>query len=292
MTNAVNLASAAGTGFAFRNRIINGGFDVWQRATSHSAIGYGSADRWQVFTSSTSLARSTDVPTGFIYSCLMTGTSVTNAQFSQRIEALNCADLVGQPITVSFWAKSTSGSSQLGVILYSANATDNFSGVTVINSQLYTLTSTWTRYSVTLTTSAPAAAANGVQVLFYRNGTESSTTFITGVQLEVGSVATPFERRLYGQELALCQRYYTSSGGFTEYHVVPAPNATFLGVYRIDMPVPMRTDPTLTPSYSASNAISAYGWYTMNRNYSVHYITASVSTNAYMFFTWTASAEL
>ena len=267
MTNAVNLASAAGTGFAFRNRIINGGFDVWQRATSHSAIGYGSADRWQVFTSSTSLTRSTDVPTGFIYSCLMTGTSVTNAQFSQRIEALNCADLVGQPITVSFWAKSTSGSSQLGVILHSANATDNFSGVTVINSQLYTLTSTWTRYSVTLTTSAPAAAANGVQVLFYRNGTESSTTFITGVQLEVGSVATPFERRPYGQELALCQRYFCKSSSL---NVVPVNGAAYAtagmffssvaGAYLttaaytpfMKFPVTMRTEPATITIYNTN----------------------------------------
>jgi len=44
-------------------------------------------------------------------------------------------------------------------------------------------------------------------------GTNGATFYLTGVQLEVGSVATPFERRQYGQELALCQRYARAMGG-------------------------------------------------------------------------------
>ena len=52
-------------------------------------------------------------------------------------------------------------------------------------------------------------------------GTSGATFYITGVQLEPGSVATPFERRSYGQELALCQRYYQKS-----YNIETAPGTT------------------------------------------------------------------
>jgi hypothetical protein len=241
---------------------------------------------------------------------------------SHRIEGYNTADLMwgtasAQTVTLSFWVRSSLTGTFGGAFgnnainrsypfTYTINVANTWEQKTITIAG--DTTGTWlttnltgisiyfglgagSTYSGTAGSWASAAylTATGATSIV---GTNGATFYLTGVQLEVGSVATPFEHRLYGQELALCQRYYASSGGFTEYHVVPAPNATFLGVYRVNMPVPMRTDPTLTPNYSASNAISAYGWYTMNRNYSVHYITASVSTNAYMFFTWTANAEL
>jgi len=88
-------------------------------------------------------------------------------------------------------------------------------------------------------------------------GTNGATFYITGVQLEPGTVATPFERRSFGQELALCQRYYykmysnTISAnvlgvGFNE--------NTTLGVFQHYFPIPMRTNPTtLQTSGTASD---------------------------------------
>jgi len=84
-------------------------------------------------------------------------------------------------------------------------------------------------------------------------GTNGATFYITGVQLEVGSVATPFERRQYGQELMLCQRYYyreTTTGTFGD----ASAHSSTSAINRVWFPVTMRTSPTaLEQTGTASN---------------------------------------
>jgi len=83
-------------------------------------------------------------------------------------------------------------------------------------------------------------------------GTNGATFYITGVQLEIGSTATPFERRLYNQELANCQRYYwrwtctnqTNIYFSTAGRVYSNTGATITYPH----PVPMRTAPTTNNS--------------------------------------------
>jgi len=80
---------------------------------------------------------------------------------------------------------------------------------------------------------------------------------ITGVQLEVGTVATPFEHRSYGEELALCMRYFTA---------MPYNNTTSAGGLRLHgdstfvYPVPMRADPTGNV-YGVGGIASTAGFY-------------------------------
>jgi hypothetical protein len=84
-------------------------------------------------------------------------------------------------------------------------------------------------------------------------GTNGATFYITGVQLEAGSVATPFERRDYGRELIMAQRYYYQSWGsgtFTttgnSFFGMPVPNTLSVAVGTTTFPVTMRANPTVT----------------------------------------------
>jgi hypothetical protein len=189
-----------------RNRIINGDMRIWQRGTSFTTTGY-TADRWRcVNNGSITASRSTDAPSGFNLSLDVNGSAYPSV--AQRIESANVYDLASTTVTVSFRAKGVSGATLLGVELSYANSADNFAAVTSVQSQNITLTSGWSSY--TLQYSLPANAANGVEMNFFGNTGGAIAFRVTGVQLEPGTVATPFERRSYGQELALCQRYFES----------------------------------------------------------------------------------
>ena len=209
-------------------------------------------DRWQFSLSAASkfsTQQSSTAPTGFTNSNLITSLSAYSVpaggyfMFSQPIEGLNVGDLgwgsaSAQTITLSFWVRSSLTGTFGGAIQNNAqNRAYPFS---------YTISSanTWEQKSITITgdTTGTWLTTNGVG-MFVRFGlgvgstysatagswaagqyfsstgaqsvvgTNGATFYITGVQLEVGSVATPFERRLYGQELALCQRYYQQING-------------------------------------------------------------------------------
>ena len=89
--------------------------------------------------------------------------------------------------------------------------------------------------------------------------TDDATFEITGVQLEVGSVATDFEHRSYGQELALCQRYYTrltGSGGNEMHFTGSTKQQQYVSCSRVELPTTMRTAPSI--SFSGTRDIYFY----------------------------------
>ena len=84
-------------------------------------------------------------------------------------------------------------------------------------------------------------------------GTNGATLYITGVQLEVGDVATPFEHRSYGDELRRCQRYYSQSTG-QNVHGKQYNSGTWLGDPQY--PVTMRATPTVTTTGGQYSSIT------------------------------------
>lgn len=203
-------------GVGRKNLIINGDFRVSQRGTYTSATGATHntiyVDRWLVrlhtVTANIQHILGTNSAPGYPHkgsnSLRLTATSSGSGRIRhlQRVEGF----LSGRTLTISAWVKSNSPEAR--VFSYQHN------GGTRVSSKPHSGNGQW-EY-LTLTTVNDANSAN--QLYFdIALATESfgNTTITSGdyveiseVQMEVSSVATPFEHRSYGEELALCQRYF------------------------------------------------------------------------------------
>jgi len=125
----------------------------------------------------------------------------------------------GKTVTFSFWARAganySSASSALKVEIVTGTGTDqnvihgSYTGSSTIVSATKTLSTTWQKFSVSAAV-ASTATEIAVQVWYTPVGTAGASDYfeITGVQLEEGPVATPFEFEDYGTTLRKCQRYY------------------------------------------------------------------------------------
>jgi len=224
-----------------RNRLINGNMYIAQRATSATvtagtgvptaSTGYPCVDRFFVYSTGANVTAAQVSGSGANRNLLrITGAaSVTAVGIGQRIEAVNSIDLAGQTCTLSV----DLANSLLTTVTWTANyatTADTFGTIgtptkTQIATGTFTVTSTLTRYSVNI--AVPAAATTGVEILFTVGAQTSGTWDVGNVQLEVGSVATPFERRQFGQELALCQRYY----GTATSQIVAAATSPAKGIF-------------------------------------------------------------
>jgi len=231
--------------FGFKNRIINGAVGISQRATTGTAVAVSNGaggtfgpDRWWGYTGTLSLWNMYQVSTGALdfpfawrTQRIAGQTSTSASYFGQTIETNNCIHLAGQTVTISFYA--TAGANYSGgaatIQLLTGTAADQ--GTSSLNQALwtelavpinttFTPTTTRTRFSFTATIGASVQEMT-LRFNWSGSGTAGAADYIdiTGFQLEEGSIATAFDFRPFGMELALCQRYC----------FVPASNSRYVG---------------------------------------------------------------
>jgi hypothetical protein len=270
-------------------------------------------DRWAFYVNQASkltAEQSTTAPTGFTNSLKVTSSSAYSVVsgdiflLQQAIEGLNVSDLA--------WGTANAKTVTLSFQVYSS-LTGTFGGVLQNSAQnrsypfTYTISTanTWTTVSVTIAgdTSGTWLTTNSVGMYVFFGlgvgttysgtagawagatyfsatgatsvvGTNGATFYITGVQLEQNTSATPFERRLYNQELANCQRYYYSSPLGLNGYVCNA--GAWAGM---QFPVTMRATPTgtFTPNTGSASGITfgIYGVYASCTALAIAAVTAS-----------------
>ena len=316
----------------FKNYIINGNFDIWQYKDAgltypQASSGYGSDDRWNNAnvgsTKTHSQVACTDTERALFNASYFSRTAVTSVVASgnhvrkeQAIE--NVTKLAGKTVTLSFWAKADAAKN-IAIELVQTFGTGGSPSAYVygIGAQNIALTTTWQKKTITISipsivgktlgTDGIHTSATWLRFWFDANssysvsttlGQQSGTFDIAQVQLEEGSVATPFENRPYGLELSLCQRYYE----------VGLPQANGAGILRfcgnvtntigytatIAFKTVKRTSPTVVLTNVYTSGFASTSTVVNSSIYGIAEDRAATGTNSSATFisSFTASAEL
>jgi len=204
-----NSEQASAAFIGFRNKLINGAIQHWQRGTVISVGGSDTytADRWGALAAGNNFTVSR-VDHSWGTSLSMTGAvSNTLCDIFQRIESINTFGMAGKTVSVSFKGYRTDAGN-IGWEIHSANAKDVFSTKTLIASGSVSVTAGTYEYK-SFNCQIPANYAGTGLELRFKFGAlvAGKQAALAEVQLEVSDKPTEFERRPEGYELALCQRY-------------------------------------------------------------------------------------
>lgn len=326
-----------------RQAIMNGNFDVLQRGFTSAITDVTKIfvnDRWWDYADKNggtlpTLARTVtrltfgDIPNSFFYTSLSTngaGTSLgvsSNHRFVQRIEngTRNLCGL-GKKVTLSFWAKSSIANKRISPNLsqnYGTGGSPTAAEIILSGNDPITLTTSWTKYTITFTTNTLVGKTFGTGVDDYLAlefqliwGTTwgntnvkasvtaetyvgSGTINIAQVQLCSGDVALPFQPKSYEEELRACQRYYEVETGYgTGFAGNTTSSVAYqsFGKYRVTKRIAVTAtwvSNTTTSGFPNSAPTMANGTTTTF----LAYLAANASQNgSYYFINWTADAEL
>jgi hypothetical protein len=268
----------SGYGQAGKNKIINGDFRINQRSfTSATTEVYG-FDRWitlvtngggSVTSSAQTFTAGTAPVAGYeainFYRCVTASQTATDSRagLAQRIEDVRT--FAGQTVTMSFWAKAATGTPNISASIQQRFGSGGSAVVWTLSS-VKTITTSWARYSFTLTVPSVAgktiasdsnlqavvclSAGSDIASAFNSIGVQNNTFDIWGVQVEAGSIATPFQTASGGSpqaELAMCQRYYQVIASGSSKAICNAMAYGATSVYGIiHFNTQMRTTPTIS----------------------------------------------
>lgn len=278
----INLLGASVAYSAGKNKIINGDFNVNQRAfTSNTSNGTYNFDRFvqlnggttgtltvtpQVFTPGAAPVAGYEGK-NFVQCVTAAGASTdTYSIFAQRIESVRT--LAGQTANISFWAKATTGTPKIGVEVEQGFGSGGGASASVATQAgAVTISTSWARYSISVAVPSISGktigtdSTNQLQLYLWLSagstlatrasniGLQNNTFQIWGVQVENGSTATAFQTAtgtIQG-ELAACQRYYfRNTPGATNGIVMTTAYAfsSTIAVGTTPLPVVMRVAPT------------------------------------------------
>jgi hypothetical protein len=269
---------------AGKNAVINGDFGINQRVfTSTSTDNTYGFDRWRLRLSgatATYSAQTFSLGTapvagyeGKNFARVAVTTGNDFLRFEQYIESVRT--FANQTVTLSFWAKGTNPTTagNLKAYLQQYMGTGGSPSADVLTAeQTFVLTADWTRYSLTFTVGSLAGKTLGTNnndalVVVFGQGSNTSTDSYTldiwGVQLEAGSVATPFTTATgtIAGELAACQRYcyvQTNATATNERIGLGGLETTTQAAILVNFPVSMRTKPTLTVVNQTAFTLNTY----------------------------------
>jgi len=300
--------------FGFRNRIYNGDFSVVQRATSMALTTsrtYGSVDRFAFIqeTSANGIAAQTTVtsqPFRFALKLGRNAAAVTTGVISgwQALPTTDSITLRGKQVTLSFYAKAgtnySATSSLMSCAIYSGEGTNESvttmgswtNSATVVSAQK-TLTTSWQQFSITGTVSATATQL-GIYLAYTPVGTAGAddNMYISMVQLEEGSEATPYEFKTPTLERSLCQLFWEPSNSNDS---IFSGNVTSAGNYysNVGFKVTKRIAPTVVlTNISNTNFTSSVGTTVIDVGGFRENRVANGTGGGVFQSSWTADAEL
>lgn len=268
----------------FRNALINGDFRVAQRGTTFDATTTPAnsddtylLDRWILLSDGNDIVdvtRATTVPTNGLYSIGLDVETI-NKKFGilQVIEQQNCLGLIGKQVTLSFQIKVSDATKldniKAAIISWDGTAdtvTSDIISAWGVEGTNPTLATNWTyentpaNLNVTtafalkkITANVDTASAKNIGVFIWSDVTDTTLghfVYITDVQLEIGAIATPFERRPISTETGLCEYYCQWFGGTASHQSFGSGHAisTTATITHVRYRRTMRAAPTISVS--------------------------------------------